>query len=86
MLSGLSPGISSGAGECVSLACLYAAALFIVAKVPLEKIFLLGTPLHSQNFILVDEGVLTNNRRIMTKPMWYNGTELSGLARTGVGK
>jgi len=75
------PGHPSGAGECVSLACLYAAALFIVAKVPLEKIFLLGTPLHSQNFILVDEGVLTNNRRIMTKAMWYNGTELSGLAR-----
>ena len=75
------PGHPSGAGECVSLACLYAAALFIVAKVPLEKIFLLGTPLHSQNFILVDEGVLTNNRRIMTKAMWYNGTELSVLAR-----
>jgi hypothetical protein len=75
------PGHPSGAGECVSLACLYASALFIVAKVPLEKIFLLGTPLHSQNFILVDEGVLTNNRRIMTKSMWFNGTELSGLAR-----
>jgi hypothetical protein len=75
------PGFPSGAGECVSLACLYAAALFVVAKVPLEKIFLLGTPLHSQNFILVDEGVLTNNRRIVTKAMWYNGTELSGLAR-----
>jgi hypothetical protein len=75
------PGHPSAAGECVSLACLYAAALFIVAKIPLEKIFLLGTPLHSQNFILVDEGVLTNNRRIMTKAMWFNGTELSGLAR-----
>jgi hypothetical protein len=75
------PGHTTGAGECVSLACLYAAALFIVAKIPLEKIFLMGTPLHSQNFILVDDGVLTNNRRIVTKPMWYNGTELSGLAR-----
>jgi len=75
------PGHPSGAGECVSLACLYAAALFIVTKVPLEKIFLLGTPLHSQNFILVDEGVLTNNRRIMTKSMWFNGTEISSLAR-----
>jgi len=74
-------GYTSGAGECVSLACLYAAALFVVTKVPLEKIYLLGTPLHSQNFIFVDEGVLTNNRRIVTKPMWYNGTELSVLAR-----
>ena len=74
-------GYQTGAGECVSFASLYAAALFIVAKIPLEKIFLLGTPLHSQNFILVDEGVLTNNRRIMTKSMWYNGTELSVLAR-----
>jgi hypothetical protein len=75
------PGYPTGAGECVSLACLYAAALFVVTKIPLEKIFLLGTPLHSQNFILVDEGVLTNNRRIMTKPMWFNGTELAALAR-----
>ena len=75
------PNHEAGAGECVSLACLYAAALFIVAEVPLEKIFLMGTPLHSQNFILVDEGVLTNNRRIVTKSMWYNGTELSALAR-----
>ena len=75
------PGYTTGAGECVSLACLYASALFIVARVPLEKIYLMGTPLHSQNFMLVDEGVLTNNRRIVTKSMWYNGTELSELAR-----
>jgi hypothetical protein len=75
------PGYEVGAGECVSLACLYAAALFIVAEIPLEKIYLLGTPLHSQNFVMVDEGVLTNNRRIVTKAMWFNGTELSALAR-----
>ncbi len=75
------PNHEAGAGECVSLACLYAAALFIVAEVPLEKIFLMGTALHSQNFVMVDEGVLTNNRRIVTKSMWYNGTELSALAR-----
>ncbi len=75
------PGHNAGAGECVSLACLYAAAMFIVAEVPLEKIFLMGTPLHSQNFILIDEGVITNNRRIVTKSMWFNGTELSALAR-----
>ena len=74
-------GHEAGAGECVSLACLYAAALFIVAEIPLEKIFLMGTPLHSQNFVLVDDGVLTNNRRIVTKFMWFNGTELSSLAR-----
>jgi hypothetical protein len=74
-------GHEAGAGECVSLACLYAAALFIVAEIPLEKIFLMGTPLHSQNFVIVDEGVLTNNRRIVTKSMWFNGTELSSLAR-----
>ena len=75
------PNHEAGAGECVSLACLYAAALFVVAEVPLEKIFLMGTPLHSQNFVMVDEGVLTNNRRIVTKSMWFNGTELSSLAR-----
>ncbi|MDP1623174.1 MAG: hypothetical protein Q8M08_12645 [Bacteroidales bacterium] len=75
------PHHDAGAGECVSLACLYASALFVVAEIPLEKIFLMGTPLHSQNFIMVDDGLLTNNRRIVTKAMWYNGTELSSLAR-----
>lgn len=75
------PGFTSGAGECVSLSALYAAAMFIIAKIPLEKIFLIATPLHSQNFLTINEGVLTNNRRIVTKNMWYNGTVLSAKAR-----
>ncbi len=74
-------GFPSGAGECVSLAALYAAAMFIVAGIPLEDIYLMSTPLHSQNFINVKEGVLTNNRRIVTKNMWFNGTVLSARAR-----
>jgi hypothetical protein len=72
---------SCGAGECVSLSSLYAAALFIIGKVPLEKIFLIATPLHSQNFITEKDGIITNNRRIVTKNMWFNGTELSAKAR-----
>jgi hypothetical protein len=72
---------SNGAGECVSFSVLYAAALFIVGRIPLENIFLMGTPLHSQNFIDIHEGVLTNNRRIVTKKMWFNGTSLSARAR-----
>ena len=75
------PAHQNGAGECVSLACLYVAAMFIVARIPLEDIYMMGTPLHSQNFFLIDEGVITNNRRVVTKSMWYNGTELSALAR-----
>ena len=75
------PEYKNGAGECVSFACLYAAALFVIGKIPLEKIYLMATPLHSQNFIDIDQGVLTNNRRIVTKNMWYNGTELSDKAR-----
>jgi hypothetical protein len=75
------PDHQNGAGECVSLACLYVAAMFIVARIPLADIYMMGTSLHSQNFILIDEGVITNNRRIVTKSMWYNGTELSALAR-----
>ena len=71
----------SGAGECVSLSTLYAAAMFIIGKVPLEKIFLIATPLHSQDFITEKEGLITNNRRIVTKKMWYNGTSLSEKAR-----
>lgn len=70
-----------GAGECVSLSALYAAALFIVGRIPLEHIFLISTPLHSQNFIDMGDGVLTNNRRIVTKKMWFNGTSLSTRAR-----
>jgi len=72
---------STGAGECVSLSALYAAAMFVVARIPLEKIFLIATPLHSQNFITEKEGLITNNRRIVTKNMWYNGTSLSEKAR-----
>jgi len=74
-------GYSSGAGECVSLATLYAAALHVIGEVPLEKIFLMATPLHSQNFVSIGDGVLTNNRRIVTRNMWFNGTELSAKAR-----
>jgi hypothetical protein len=72
---------STGAGECVSLSALYAAAMFVVGRIPLDKIFLIATPLHSQNFITEKEGLITNNRRIVTKNMWYNGTSLSEKAR-----
>ena len=71
----------TGAGECVSLAALYAAALFIVGEIPLENIYLMATPLHSQNFIDISSGFLTNNRRIVTKNMWFNGTTLTAKAR-----
>jgi hypothetical protein len=74
-------GYSKAAGECVSLAALYAAAAFIVCDVPLDDIFMLLTPLHSQNFINVQDGVLTNNRRLVTKTMWFNGTEISNKAQ-----
>ncbi|MCF7973387.1 MAG: hypothetical protein K9N55_06200 [Phycisphaerae bacterium] len=69
------------AGECVSLAALYAAAAFIVCDIPLEDIFMILTPLHSQNFLDMQDGVLTNNRRLVTKTMWFNGTEISNKAQ-----
>ncbi len=75
------PSYQAGAGECVSLAALYAAALFLVARLPLRDIFMLATPLHSQNFIDLEDGILTNNRRLVTKTMWFNGTALSAQAR-----
>jgi len=75
------PNYGTGAGECVSLAALYAASLFIVARIPLQDIYLMATPLHSQNFVDVSDGILTNNRRLVTKNMWFNGTELSAQAR-----
>ncbi len=74
-------GFDTGAGECVSLAALYAAALFVVARIPLEDIYMMATPLHSQNFVDVRDGVLINNRRLVTKSMWFNGTQISGQAR-----
>ena len=58
---------TTGAGECVSFSALYAAAMFIVGRIELEKIFLIATPLHSQNYINEKEGLITNNRRIVTK-------------------
>ncbi len=82
----LKPGFTTGAGECVSLSALYAAALFIVGKIPLENIYLIATPLHSQNFIDIDEGVITNNRRILTKNMWYNGSSISEKGRRALEK
>jgi hypothetical protein len=72
---------STGAGECVSLAALYVAAAFIVCRIPLEDIYMILTPLHSQNFIDVQDGVLTNNRRLVTKSMWFNGTAISNKAQ-----
>ena len=75
------PGYGKAAGECVSLATLYAAAAFIVCGVPLEDIYLILTPLHSQNFIDMQDGILTNNRRLVTKTMWFNGTEISYKAQ-----
>jgi hypothetical protein len=77
----LKPGYGKAAGECVSLATLYAAAAFIVCGVPLEDIFMILTPLHSQNFIDMQDGILTNNRRLVTKTMWFNGTEISNKAQ-----
>ena len=74
-------GYATGAGECVSLSTLYAAAMFVVCRIPLDDIFLLATPLHSQNFIDTADGVLTNNRRVVTKNMWFNGTELTEKAQ-----
>ena len=74
-------GHEVGAGECVSLAGLYAAAAFVVCGLPLESIYLMATPLHSQNFIDADTGILTNNRRLVTRAMWANGTVISQQAR-----
>lgn len=70
-----------GAGECVSLAALYAAAAFVICGIPLEDIYMILTPLHSQNFLDINQGVLTNNRRLVTKTMWFNGTEISNKAQ-----
>lgn len=75
------PGFSKGAGECVSLSTLYAASLFIVCGIPMDDIFLMATPLHSQNFVDLNDGIITNNRRLVTKNMWFNGTEQSAKAQ-----
>ncbi|MBP5786558.1 MAG: hypothetical protein J6Y19_01890, partial [Kiritimatiellae bacterium] len=75
------PGHTRGAGECVSLSTLYAAALYALCGIPLDDIFLLATPLHSQTFVAVSDGILTNNRRLVTRAMWFNGTALSAKAR-----
>jgi hypothetical protein len=77
----LKEGYKTAAGECVSLAALYVAAAFIVCGIPLEDIYMILTPLHSQNFICLQDGMLTNNRRLVTKTMWFNGTAISNKAQ-----
>ncbi|MHC5082782.1 MAG: hypothetical protein ACYTET_02430, partial [Planctomycetota bacterium] len=80
----LKEGYQGGAGECVSLSTMYAAAAFIVCGIPLDDIYMILTPLHSQNFLDINEGIITNNRRLVTKPMWFNGTEISDKAQRAV--
>ena len=77
----LKNGYQTGAGECVSLSTLYAAAAFVVCGIPLEDIYMILTPLHSQNFIDIKDGALTNNRRLVTKTMWFNGTAITDKAQ-----
>ncbi|MBN1392234.1 MAG: hypothetical protein JW947_05460 [Sedimentisphaerales bacterium] len=77
----LREGYKTAAGECVSLSALYVAAAFIVCGIPLEDIYMILTPLHSQNFIDLQDGILTNNRRLVTKTMWFNGTAISNKAQ-----
>jgi len=77
----LKEGYKAGAGECVSLAALYVAAAFVVCEIPLDDIYMILTPLHSQNFIDLRGGILTNNRRLVTKNMWFNGTAISNKAQ-----
>ena len=77
----LKDGYGKAAGECVSLAALYAAAAFVVCGIPLEDIYMILTPLHSQNYIDLHGGILTNNRRLVTKAMWFNGTAISDKAQ-----
>ena len=77
----LKKGYSLAAGECVSLSALYAAAAFIICGIPLDDIYMILTPLHSQNFIDLQDGILTNNRRLVTKTMWFNGTAISNKAQ-----
>ncbi len=71
-----------GAGECVSLMALYGAALFVVARLPLDQFWMIVTPLHAQGFVELDGCLLlTNNRRVVTQRMWFNGTRLGLRAR-----
>jgi hypothetical protein len=80
----LKEGFTAGAGECVSLSTLYAAAAFIICGIPLEDIYMVLTPLHSQNYLDIQDGVITNNRRLVTKSMWFNGTEISNKAQRAI--
>ncbi len=80
----LKDGYQTGAGECVSLSTLYAAAAFVVCGISLDDIYMVLTPLHSQNFIDLNEGIITNNRRLVTKSMWFNGTEISNRAQRAI--
>jgi len=74
-------GYTTGAGECVSLAALYIAAAFVVCDIELKDMYMILTPLHSQNFVDMQDGAITNNRRVVTKGMWFNGTAITDKAQ-----
>ena len=77
-------GYHKGAGECVSFSTMYYAALFILGGIPLDEVYMIATPLHSQNYVNISTGIITNNRRLVTKNMWFNGTEISMKARRAI--
>ena len=57
-------------------------ALYIICEIPLEDIFLVATPLHSQNYICVNDGVITKqSSHRHEEKCWYNGTVLSDKAQ-----
>ncbi len=70
-----------GSGKCAALTMLWAAALCVWARFPLEKIFIIGNKAHLFAFLDEGDGHLFNNTKWFHKVRMHNGSELSEFVR-----
>lgn len=72
---------SKGSGKCAALTMLWAAALCVWARFPLEKIYIIGNKAHMFVFLDEGDGHLFNNTKWFPKVRIHNGSELSEFVR-----
>ena len=70
-----------GSGKCAALTMLWAAALCVWARFPLENIYIIGNKAHMFAFLDEGDGHLFNNTKWFHKVRIHNASELSEFVR-----
>ncbi len=70
-----------GSGKCAALALLWASALNVCTRFPLERIILIGNRAHLFIFLDVEDGHLFNNTKWFSKTRIHNSSELSEFVK-----